>query len=109
MRDGANVLAHGACETIIKVSLGERSYPIALGDALLADAGQWIAASLPGARCAVVTDQNVAALHLAPLKASLEDKGLFLGDAVVAADCRFQAGVVGESAQIGSNERLDDL
>jgi 3-dehydroquinate synthase len=85
MRDGANVLAHGACETIIKVSLGERSYPIALGDKLLPDAGQWIAASLPGARCAVVTDQKVAALHLAPLKASLEDKGLFLGDAVVAA------------------------
>ncbi|HSD92706.1 MAG TPA: 3-dehydroquinate synthase [Methyloceanibacter sp.] len=85
MRDGANALAPGAGETIIKVSLGERSYPIALGDSLLANAGQWIATSLPGARCAVVTDQNVAALHLAPLKASLEAEGLFLGDAVVAA------------------------
>lgn len=85
MRDGADALAQGECETIIKVALGERSYPIALGDSLLANAGQWIAASLPGARCAVVTDQNVAALYLAPLKANLEAKGLFLGDAVVAA------------------------
>jgi 3-dehydroquinate synthase len=85
MCDGANALAQGECETIIKVALGERSYPIALGDNLLANAGQWIAASLPGARCAVVTDQNVAALYLAPLKASLDAHGLFLGDAVVAA------------------------
>jgi 3-dehydroquinate synthase len=85
MRDGATGLAHGACEAIVKVSLGARSYPIALGDRLIAHAGEWIGASLPGARCAVVTDQNVAALHLAPLKASLDEKGLFLGDAVVAA------------------------
>jgi 3-dehydroquinate synthase len=85
MRDGADVLAQGECETIIKVALGERSYPIALGDSLLANAGEWIAASLPGARCAVVTDQNIAALYLTPLKESLEAKGLFLGDAVVAA------------------------
>jgi 3-dehydroquinate synthase len=85
MRDGADALAHGACETIIKVALGERSYPIALGDGLVAAAGKWIASSLPGARCAVVTDQNAAALYLAPLKASLEAENLFLGDAVVAA------------------------
>jgi 3-dehydroquinate synthase len=85
MRDGADVLAHGENETVIKVALGERSYPIALGDGLVAAGGQRIAAVLPGARCAVVTDQNVSALHLAPLKASLEAQGLFLGDAVVAA------------------------
>jgi 3-dehydroquinate synthase len=85
MRDGADALGHGACETIIKVALGERSYPIALGDGLVAAAGKWIASSLPGARCAVVTDQNAAALYLAPLKASLEAENLFLGDAVVAA------------------------
>jgi 3-dehydroquinate synthase len=85
MRDGANALAHGECETIIKVALGERSYPIALGDGLIAATGKWIPATLPGARCAVVTDQNVAALYLAPLKESLEAQNLFLGDAVVAA------------------------
>jgi 3-dehydroquinate synthase len=85
MRDGAKVLADSERDTVIQVALGERSYPIALGERLVASAGEWIAATLPGARCAVVTDQNVAALHLAPLKASLEAQGLFLGDAVVAA------------------------
>jgi 3-dehydroquinate synthase len=85
MRDGANVLAHDKNETVIKVALGERSYPIALGDGLVAVGGQRIAAILPGARCAVVTDQTVSALHLAPLKASLEAQGLFHGDVVVAA------------------------
>ena len=67
MRDGANVLAHGACETIIKVSLGERSYPIALGDKLLPDAGQWIAASLPGARCALWLWLRQFGLHIPSL------------------------------------------
>jgi 3-dehydroquinate synthase len=85
MPEGANVLAHGERGTVVEVALGERSYPIALSEHLIASAGEWIAATLPGARCAVVTDHNVAALHLAPLKASLEAQGLFLGDAVVAA------------------------
>ena len=45
---------------------------------------QRIAAALPGARCAVVSDANVAALYLAPLKASLDRQGLLLGEVVVA-------------------------
>ena len=85
MRNGANVLADGAREMVIKVALGERSYPIAIGDGVIASAGEWIAAALPNARCAVVTDHNVAPLYLAPLKASLDEKGLFIGDAVVPA------------------------
>ena len=71
-------------ETAFDVSLGARSYPVIIGEGLLAAAGQWIATAVPGARCAVVSDDNVAALHLAPLQASLADHGLFLGKAVVA-------------------------
>jgi 3-dehydroquinate synthase len=85
MRDGATVPASSQGETIIEVKLPGRSYPIGIGGGLIGSAGSRIAAALPDARCAVVTDQNVAALYLAPLKASLETEGLFLGDAVVAA------------------------
>jgi 3-dehydroquinate synthase len=85
MRDGASALARGQGETSIEVKLPGRSYPIVVGDGLIAGAGERIARQLDGARCAVVTDQNVAALYLAPLKSSLEAQNLFLGDAVVAA------------------------
>jgi 3-dehydroquinate synthase len=83
MRDGATALAEGQSETTIEVKLPGRSYPIVIGEGLIASAGRRIAAALPGARCAVVSDANVAALYLAPLKASLEQHGLFLGKAVV--------------------------
>src|SRR5680860_892081 len=83
MRDGATALASGQSETMIEVTLPGRSYPIVIGEGLIASAGPRIAAALPAARCAVVSDDNVAALYLAPLKASLEQHGLFLGDAVV--------------------------
>ena len=65
MRDGATALAGGQSETIIEVKLPGRSYPIVIGDGLIASAGRRIAAALPGARCAVVSDRNVAALYLA--------------------------------------------
>jgi 3-dehydroquinate synthase len=83
MRDGATALASGQSETIIEVKLPGRSYPIVIGDGLVATAGRRIAAALPGARCAVVSDRNVAALYFGPLKASLDREGLFLGEAVV--------------------------
>jgi 3-dehydroquinate synthase len=85
MRDGATALAQGQGETSIEVKLPGRIYPIVVGDGLIAGAGERVARLLDGARCAVVTDQNVASLYLAPLKASLEAQNLFLGDAVVAA------------------------
>jgi len=71
-------------ETEIEVALASRGYPIVIGEDLAANAGQRLKALLPGARFAIVSDANVAALHLAPLKASLEAEGLFLGSAVVA-------------------------
>lgn len=71
-------------ETQIDVVLAARSYPIVIGEDLVASAGLRLGALLPGTRFAVVSDSNVAALHLAPVKASLEAEGLFLGSAVVA-------------------------
>jgi 3-dehydroquinate synthase len=83
MREGATALASGQRETTIEVALPERSYPVIIGDDLIASAGSRITAAVPGARCAVVSDRNVAALYLVPLKASLDQHGLFLGEAVV--------------------------
>jgi len=61
---------------IVPVVLGARSYEIAIGPGLLAEAGPRIAAIAPQARLAIVTDENVAALHLATLAASLDKAGL---------------------------------
>jgi len=83
MREGATALADGQGETIIEVRLPGRSYTIVIGDGLIDSAGRRVADALPGARCAVVSDRNVAALYLGPLKASLEQQGAFLGEAVV--------------------------
>jgi 3-dehydroquinate synthase len=83
MSDGATALASGQSETIIEVELPGRSYAVVIGEGLIASAGRRIAAALPDARCAVVSDDNVAALYLAPVKASLEQHGLYLGEAVV--------------------------
>jgi 3-dehydroquinate synthase len=77
------VAASARSETVIDVSLGARSYPVVIGEGLVGAAGKWIATRLPGARCAVVSDENVAALHLDPLKASLAEHALYLGEAVV--------------------------
>ncbi len=55
----------------IQVSLGERSYPILIGDGLLVDAPALLALAR-GRQVAVVTDQTVAALHHAPLARALK-------------------------------------
>jgi len=83
MRDSAAAPANGARETTIDVALGDRSYPIVIGEDLLGSAAERIAASLPAARCAVVSDTTVAELHLSPLKKSLSDAKLYLGEVVV--------------------------
>lgn len=56
----------------IEVSLGERSYPILIGEGLLAAAPSLVAL-VRGRQVAIVTDDTVAALHLAPLAQSLTD------------------------------------
>ncbi len=73
-----------SAETEILVTLASRGYPIIIGEDLTAAAGPRLKELLPGARFAVVSDANVAALHLGPLKAGLEKESLFLGSAVVA-------------------------
>jgi 3-dehydroquinate synthase len=83
MRDGATALAGAEREITIEVPLSGRPYDIVIGEDLNGTAGERIAAALSNARCAVVSDANVADLYLAPLKDNLEQQGLFLGSAVV--------------------------
>lgn len=69
-------MTHAPGQQTVRVDLGTRAYDIVIGPGVLAETGARIAALAPGARCAVVTDENVAPLHLAALEASLCDAGL---------------------------------
>ncbi len=60
----------------VEVGLGERAYDILIGHGLVRRAGAEIAKRLPGARAAIVTDENVAAAHLEAFTASLESAGI---------------------------------
>jgi 3-dehydroquinate synthase len=71
--------------TRVPVELGARAYDIVIGAGIVAGAGREIGTVLPGRRLAVVTDENVAAHHLAPLLASLEQAGLSATNIVVPA------------------------
>ncbi|MEQ1945136.1 3-dehydroquinate synthase [Mesorhizobium sp. VNQ89] len=56
----------------VPVRLGDRTYDILIGSGLIARAGGEIASRLPRVRVAIVTDENVARPHLAPLVEGLE-------------------------------------
>lgn len=60
----------------VRVDLGERSYDINIGRALLADSGALLSPFVSRGRVFVVTDENVAVLHLAELEAGLKAAGL---------------------------------
>jgi len=60
----------------VEVGLGDRAYDILIGPGLLSRAGAEIARRMPGVRAAIVTDENVAAAHLATLTAGLEAAGI---------------------------------
>lgn len=60
----------------VRVELGARGYDILIGEGVIAAAGAEIAARLPGARAAIVTDENVAARHGAALAESLGAAGI---------------------------------
>lgn len=60
----------------VHVPLGERAYDILIGPGMIDGAGARIAALRPGAACAIVTDETVAALHLPRLEASLAAAGI---------------------------------
>ncbi|MCK5549396.1 MAG: 3-dehydroquinate synthase, partial [Hyphomicrobiaceae bacterium] len=57
----------------VPVDLGARSYDIVIGPRLLAQAGALIAKHHGTAKCAIVTDANVAGFHLDALAAGLGD------------------------------------
>ena len=57
--------ASHAVRTVTRRRCGERAYDVLIGPGLLARAGELIAARLGAARCAIVTDENVARHHLA--------------------------------------------
>ena len=61
---------------IVPVTLPGREYDVIIGTGLLAQAGALIAALGGRKHVAVITDATVAALHLASLKAALQDAGL---------------------------------
>ncbi|MGD9540771.1 3-dehydroquinate synthase [Methylocystis sp.] len=65
-----------ARQETVKVALGGRSYDIIIGDGLLQRAGDHIAGIAPGTACAVITDENVARLHLPTVEQSLKKAGL---------------------------------
>jgi 3-dehydroquinate synthase len=60
----------------VPVDLGTRSYEVRIGEGLFARAGIEIAPLLHRRRVAVVTDETVAGIHLAPLIAALEAEGI---------------------------------
>jgi len=59
--------------TSVTVDLGERSYDIIIGKDLLLRAGKFLKPHLKAPRVAIVTDENVHALHGATLAASLSE------------------------------------
>ena len=70
---------------LVKVALGERSYDIAIGDGLLKESGHYIRPLLLMPRCVVITDSNVAPIHLRPLQESLGAAGIATAEVVLQA------------------------
>jgi shikimate kinase / 3-dehydroquinate synthase len=60
----------------VEVPLDARAYTIHIGPGAIDEAGPEIARVAPGAKCAIVTDANVAALYLDRVRASLERAGV---------------------------------
>ena len=69
--------------TIVNVGLGSRAYDIVIGRGVAASLGARIAALKPGARLAIVTDENVARAHLDSLEAQLSAAGMTVARIVV--------------------------
>jgi 3-dehydroquinate synthase len=55
----------------ITVSLGTRSYPILVGDGVLSNAAAHLTTILNGRRAIIITDENVAKVHLDELRRAL--------------------------------------
>lgn len=66
----------GSARDSLRVELGSRAYDILVGEGLLGEAGRRILPVLGQRRVVVVTDERVAALHLADFRASLARAGI---------------------------------
>jgi shikimate kinase/3-dehydroquinate synthase len=66
------------------VELGARTYAILIGAGLIAEAGNHIRRLAPRAACAVVTDENVAKLHLPALERALDQAFISHSKVIVA-------------------------
>ncbi|MBI1216029.1 MAG: 3-dehydroquinate synthase [Alphaproteobacteria bacterium] len=71
----------GRC--VVNVAAASASYDIIIGAGVLAQAGEKLAAVLPGRRAIVVTDENVAGLYLQVFSQSLRAAGFSLADPVI--------------------------
>ncbi|SEM88308.1 3-dehydroquinate synthase [Palleronia pelagia] len=61
---------------VVHMDLGARSYDVRIGPGLIGQAGALVAPLLSRPRVVVVTDETVAAHHLAPLQAALMNAGI---------------------------------
>ncbi len=61
---------------VVKVELGSRSYDVRIGQNLIAQAGEQIAPLLNRPDVAIITEENVAELHLAELQLGLAVAGI---------------------------------
>lgn len=69
----------------ITVDLGDRSYPIHIGQNLLGNAYAYLKPHLTGKRIAIITDENVAPLHLDILLASFKDTDVVVKTIIIPA------------------------
>ena len=60
----------------VPVNLGERSYDILIGRQILASLGERFKLLFPASRAVIITDANVAGLHLATAEQSLKKSGI---------------------------------
>jgi shikimate kinase/3-dehydroquinate synthase len=68
----------------VRVDLGSRAYDILIGSGLIAEAGTHLRRIAPGAACAIITDDHVAALHLPALEKALDLAGIRHARVIVA-------------------------
>ncbi|MEH6477460.1 MAG: 3-dehydroquinate synthase [Sneathiella sp.] len=76
MPQSASNQAHGMGDAKVHVALGQRSYDVVIAGNLLERAGEYIAPILRKKRVAIVTDENVAKLHLETLHHSLSKQDI---------------------------------
>ena len=70
---------------VVHVPLGDRAYDIHIGRGLLDQAGALIGPVLQRAKVAIVTDSNVAPLHLHRLTQALQTAGIACASLVLPA------------------------